>query len=134
MSMERKVCAEQEVSREQQKSLGRNDRKKFSFWRAGLFALAVAAAFSVCARAADERAIKTRVAPVYPELAKRMRIGGVVKLEVTVGADGKVSDVKALSGNQVLQIAAEDAVRKWRFAPGSGQSIVDVNLNFEVPQ
>jgi TonB family protein len=33
------------------------------------------------------------VAPVYPEVAKRLRVTGVVKLEVTVNADGKVTGV-----------------------------------------
>lgn len=90
--------------------------------------------FSVGARASDERAVKSRVAPVYPEIAKRMRIGGVVKLEATVDAEGKVTDVKAVSGNQMLSVAAEDAVRKWRFVPAGGQSVVDVTLNFEAAQ
>jgi TonB family protein len=101
---------------------------------AGAVVLAMLCAFSVGAQAADERAVKSRVAPVYPEIAKRMRIGGVVKLEVTVDAEGKVTDVKAVSGNQMLSVAAEDAVRKWRFVPGSDQSIVDVTLNFAPAQ
>ena len=75
-----------------------------------------------------------KTAPVYPEIAKRMKIGGVVKLEVTVDAEGKVIDVKAMSGNRVLSEAAEDAVRKWKFVPGPGQSTVEVDLNFEAAQ
>ena len=96
--------------------------------------LAMLCVFSVGVRAADERAVKSRVAPVYPEIAKRMRIGGVVKLEVTVDAEGRVTDVKAVSGNQMLSVAAEDAVRKWRFVPGSEQSIVEITLNFAAAQ
>lgn len=83
------------------------------------------------ARAADERAVKTRSAPVYPELAKRMHISGAVKVLATVDADGKVTDVKAISGNSALVNAAEDAVRKWRFAPGTEVSQVEVTINFE---
>jgi TonB family protein len=128
MSVERDVCAGQ------QKTVSANRKEKGIIGRARFFALALALAFSVCVRAADERAVKTRVAPVYPEIAKRMRIGGVVKLEATVDAEGKVTDVKAVSGNQMLSAAAEDAVRKWKFVPGSGQSIVNVNLNFEPAQ
>jgi TonB family protein len=92
---------------------------------------------SLCAlngTAAEERAVKTRVAPVYPELAKRMRISGMVRLEVTVDADGKVLDVKPVSGNHALSVAAEDAVRKWKFVPAAGPSTVDVELNFELAQ
>jgi len=41
------------------------------------------------ARAADERAVKSRVTPIYPEVAKRMKIRGAVKLVATVDAQGK---------------------------------------------
>jgi TonB family protein len=85
-------------------------------------------------RAADERAIKSRVAPAYPELAKRMKISGIVKIEATVDAEGKVTDVKTLNGNRALSNAAEDAVRKWKFAPGGGEAKVDVDVTFALGQ
>ena len=91
-------------------------------------------ALALPGRAADERAVKSRVAPVYPELAKHMRITGAVKVEATVDAAGKVTDAKALSGNSALVNAAEDAVRKWKFAPGDGEAVVDVTVNFEMSQ
>ena len=80
--------------------------------------------------AADERAVRTRVAPVYPEIAKRMKIEGEVRIEVTVDAGGNVTDVKEVSGNHVLAMAAEDAVRKWKFESGSGDSTLIVAVNF----
>jgi TonB family protein len=86
------------------------------------------------ARAADERAVKSKVAPTYPEIAKRMRIGGMVQVEATVDADGKVIDAKAVNGNRVLEPAAEDAVRKWKFEPGPGPSKVTVEINFALNQ
>lgn len=94
-------------------------------------ALAVAVALSAHA---EDRAVKSRVAPVYPEIAKRMRIAGMVKVEATVDAEGKVNGVKTLSGNSMLSAAAEDAVRKWRFVAGSGESKVNVDLNFALAQ
>ena len=97
-------------------------------------ALALALAVAMPARAADERAVKSRVAPLYPEIAKRMKITGVVEIEAMVNPDGKVTDVKTLSGNHMLSIAAEDAVRKWRFVPASGQTTVDVSINFALAQ
>jgi len=93
-------------------------------------ALALVVALAIPARAASERAIKSRVAPVYPEIARRLRIAGAVHLEVTVDSEGRVTDVKALSGSQMLSPAAESAVRKWRFAPGNGDATVDVEVNF----
>ena len=62
-------------------------------------ALVLLVGLALPARAGDDRAVKSRVAPVYPEIAKRLRIGGEVKLEATVDAQGKVKDVKAVSGN-----------------------------------
>ena len=97
-------------------------------------ALALILTVAMPARAADERAVKSRVAPVYPEMARRMRIGGAVKLEANVDSQGKVTEVKAVSGNHMLAVAAEDAVRQWKFVPGSGDSSVSVEVNFAVSQ
>jgi TonB family protein len=97
-------------------------------------ALALILTIAMPARAADERAIKSRVAPVYPEIAKRMKIGGAVRLEATVDAQGKVTDVKTVSGNHMLAVAAEDAVRQWKFVPASSDSSVNVEVNFSTGQ
>ena len=84
--------------------------------------------------AADERPVKQRVAPVYPELAKRMHVGGLVKIEATVAPDGTVSATKTVSGNHMLSGAAEDAVHKWKFVPAAEQSTVNVDINFAAAQ
>jgi TonB family protein len=103
-------------------------------WRAirciHVAALALAMTMALPAHAGDDRAVKSRVAPVYPEIAKRMHITGEVKLDAIVDADGKVKDVKAVSGNHLLGEAAEDAVRKWKFESGSGETTVTVAVNF----
>ena len=82
-------------------------------------AIALAAFLALPAIAGDTRAIKSRVAPVYPEIAKRLKISGEVKLEALVDAQGKVKSVKAVSGNHMLGEAAEEAVKGWRFETGS---------------
>jgi len=66
----------------------------------------------------DGRKVVQQVAPVYPEIARRMRLSGQVRLEVIVLADGKVKSVKALGGHPLLVSAAEDAVKRWKFEPG----------------
>ena len=96
--------------------------------------LTLALTVAAPAFAAGERAIKSRVAPSYPELAKRMKISGVVKLEVTVDGEGKVVSVKTIEGNHMLAPAAEEAVKKWRFEPGAGNDVVHVDLNFALAQ
>jgi len=55
--------------------------------------------------------------PIYPAMAKNMRQTGVVRLEVVVDEDGKVAAVQNLSGPALLQGAAKDAVKKWKFKP-----------------
>jgi TonB family protein len=107
-------------------------RARFSLHRSTFIALALAFAFVLAGRAAEQRAVKLRVAPVYPEIAKRMRISGDVKLEVTVDADGKVIDVKPVSGNGMLSAAAQDAVRKWRFVSAPATTVTDLNVNFDL--
>ena len=113
---------------------GRERKFRFAVLRRALSAFLLGCAFVLVARAAEERAVKSRVAPVYPEIAKRMKISGVVRVEATVDADGKVIDVKPVSGNHTLSEAAEEAVRKWKFVSGPSQSVVDVDLNFELAQ
>ena len=101
-------------------------------WRSGvrmMYAAALGLTLAIPA-SAEDRAIRSKVPPVYPEIAKRMRITGEVKLAVTVDADGKVTDVKPVSGNRSLSQAAEDAVRKWKFESGAGTSTVEVSMNF----
>ncbi len=55
--------------------------------------------------------------PVYPPAAKNMRMTGVVKVELTVDESGQVAEVQTASGPAMLQRAATDAVRKWKFKP-----------------
>jgi TonB family protein len=55
--------------------------------------------------------------PVYPLAAKSMRASGVVKVEVTVDEKGDVATVKKVSGPMLLQDAAKDAIKKWKFKP-----------------
>jgi TonB family protein len=81
---------------------------------------------------AEERAARSKVSPVYPEIAKRMKIGGEVRVAVTVDPQGKVTDVKPVSGNSVLSAAAQDAVRKWRFEPGPSSTTFTLGIEFEI--
>lgn len=57
------------------------------------------------------------VTPVYPVEAKKARIQGTVVLKTTIGTDGKVEDLEAVSGPKELQLSAVDAVRQWTYKP-----------------
>ena len=78
-----------------------------------------------------DRKVINRIAPVYPELAKRMHMSGVVKLETVIRADGNVKSTKALGGSPVLIEAAMDAVRKWKFEAASEESTEIIQVAFE---
>ena len=85
------------------------------------------------AAAGSDRKVMTRVAPDYPELAKRMRLQGVVKVEAVVRPNGTVKATRVVGGNPVLVEAAANAVSKWKFEPGSGETTELVQLTF-IPQ
>jgi len=58
-----------------------------------------------------------RVEPDYPVLARQMRVAGVVQLEGIIGTDGRLRELRVLSGHPLLARAALDAVRQWIYEP-----------------
>ncbi len=58
-----------------------------------------------------------KVIPVYPELAKRARISGTVRLVGVIAKDGTVEQLQVLSGNPLLVPGAVEAVRQWIYRP-----------------
>lgn len=81
-----------------------------------------------------ERKVVEKTAPVYPELAKRMHITGIVKLEVVVRPNGTVKGSKTVGGNPVLIQSAMDAVSKWKFEASPDETTGVVELTFNPPQ
>jgi TonB family protein len=77
------------------------------------------------------RKVLSRVAPTYPDLARRTNVHGVVKLLVVVAADGKVTSTEVVGGNPVLAQAAVEAVRKWRYEAAPQQTYTPVELRFD---
>jgi TonB family protein len=57
------------------------------------------------------------VRPVYPPIAQSARVQGVVIVEATIGVDGSVTDARVMRSIPLLDQAAVDAVRQWRFTP-----------------
>jgi protein TonB len=57
------------------------------------------------------------VAPVYPDVAARGNVEGVVILEIAIEPNGKVDDVRVLRSIPLLDAAAVAAARQWVFAP-----------------
>jgi TonB family protein len=81
--------------------------------------------------AKPERKITSRITPTYPELAKKMHIHGMVRVEAVVRPNGSVKSTRVLGGNPVLVDSALDAVGKWKFESGPSETTEVVQLVFE---
>jgi protein TonB len=78
------------------------------------------------------------VDPIYPPAAKATAQRGSVVLQVQIGRDGAVQEVKFVQGSLVFARAAIDAVRQWHFKPysmnGRAVSVQSlITLNFKPP-
>ena len=82
----------------------------------------------------SKRKVKTRVTPVYPDLARRMNVAGKVKIEVVVGADGRVKTTRVVGGHPLLVQACQDAVREWKFAPAPEETTQIVEFEFRAAE
>ena len=75
------------------------------------------------------------VAPIYPSLARTVHVEGIVVLEATIDTEGVVTDLRVLRSVPLLDDAALQAVRQWRYTPGqlNGQAvavIITVTVRF----
>lgn len=99
---------------------------------------AAAATLFVCSAAfaqggsTDEgkRKIKNKVAPVYPELARRMNVSGKVKIEVVITPDGRVKSTRVVGGHPLLVQPCQDAIKEWKFMPAPEETMEVVEFNF----
>jgi TonB family protein len=75
------------------------------------------------------------VKPVYPEAALKQKISGIVIMEAIIDTTGAVRDAKVLRSQPLLDQAAIDAVKQWRFTPtllngAPVEVIMTVTVNF----
>ncbi len=78
-----------------------------------------------------DRKVKSKVSPVYPEIARKMGIAGNVKLQLVVAPSGVVKETKVIGGHPILVNAAVDAVKKWRFETASAESTEIKEFRFD---
>jgi TonB family protein len=77
---------------------------------------AAAGAVRVGGNIAPPRKIKD-VRAAYPLGAQADRVSGAVTLELLIGPDGKVKDVRVIRSSPAFDKSAVDAVRKWEYEP-----------------
>jgi protein TonB len=58
-----------------------------------------------------------KTTPVYPPIAKAARVSGTVVLQATISKTGSIENLHVISGPAMLQQAALQAVRSWRYRP-----------------
>jgi TonB family protein len=78
-----------------------------------------------------------RVEPFYPKEALQQRVEGTVKIHATVGQDGRVKNLRVVSGPASLTSAALGAAQYWRYVPAlrNGEPIEtdeDISIEFHL--
>jgi len=79
----------------------------------------------------NKRKVKSKTLPVYPDLARRMNVGGKVKIEVVVTPDGRVKSTRVVGGHPLLVQACQDAVKEWKFQPAPEETTQIVEFEFK---
>ena len=79
----------------------------------------------------EVRKVVSRIAPVYPQVARPMKLSGIVKLQVVVLASGSVKTVQIKGGNPLFVQSAQNAVRGWRWEKASHETTEQVECDFK---
>jgi protein TonB len=66
----------------------------------------------------SEPRIKTKVMPIYPQLARKAGITGTVNIEILINTNGEVEEPRVVKGHIMLIDAALEAIKQWEFYPG----------------
>jgi TonB family protein len=74
--------------------------------------------------------VKLQVAPVYPELARKMAVTGTVKVQLTIAPNGLVKQAKLVGGHPLLVDPVMDAVKRWKYEPGPSETVQVVEVKF----
>ena len=77
-----------------------------------------------------KRKVRVLAKPQYPELAKKLSLSGLVKIEVTIGPDGKVKRTHIVGGHPVLAAEAEKAAMQSEFEPGPKETTEIIEFKF----
>jgi len=79
----------------------------------------------------SDRVLLTEVEPEYPETLRQLRIGGIVRLKVTISPQGSVEAIALLGGNPILGESAMKAVRQWTFTAAAARTTQVVTVPFD---
>jgi TonB family protein len=95
-------------------------------WGSALRVLAFSL-MTVSASGQESRKLIAQPVPVYPELARRARLSGTVKVEVLIAANGQV---KVIGGHPLFVDATTEALKKWKYALSNSETSAELEFNF----
>src|SRR5882672_4792411 len=80
--------------------------------------------------AQETRKVISNPVPRYPEVAKNLHLSGVVKVQIVIAPDGKITSTKVLGGHPLFVSSVEDALKNWKYAPASAETTTQLEFNF----
>jgi TonB family protein len=81
-------------------------------------------------QAQESRKVLSNPVPAYPDVAKKMHLSGTVKVQIVIGADGRIKEKNFIGGHPVLVNAVEETLKNWKYAPASGETTTQLEFNF----
>ena len=93
--------------------------------------LAMALSMTALNLAAQEgRKLISNPTPTYPEVARRMRLEGVVKVQVVIGPDGRIKQTSVIGGHPLLVSSVEETLKNWKYAPAGSETTTILEFRF----
>jgi outer membrane biosynthesis protein TonB len=82
----------------------------------------------------SDRKVVKKVEPIYPPIAGKLHLTGVVKMVLQVTPEGKVASLHTVGGNPILVVAAEGAVKQWKYEAAPKESNEIATVTFDAPK
>jgi TonB family protein len=105
-------------------------KRFFAKWKRGVALICLIALIITISFAQQARKPISSPAPEFPDIAKKMKLTGVVKIEVLIGADGEIKASNVVGGHPILADAAQKALKKWKYAPGNSETKALLEFKF----
>jgi len=98
--------------------------------KVGCLGMLVLGVVVITASAQDGRKLIAQPVPAYPEIARRAKLSGTVKVQVLIAPDGRVKDVKVIGGHPLFVDATIEALKKWKYMPSNAEATATLEFNF----
>ena len=80
--------------------------------------------------AQETRKVVSNPVPRYPDLAKNLRLSGVVKVQIIIAPDGKITSTKILGGHPLFVTSVEETLKNWKYAPAATETTTVLEFRF----